>query len=188
MPGPNLVINGSFETPTETQHPNSAPPPGNWGYEKKVPGWQTNDPDKDFEIWRDATALPNHPPCYSIAGKQNLEILAHTPTGSSTTVWQMVKTRQGAAYRFSFAYTPRPGHRSSLTVAINGAKLCTFDVDGTTVPTFNWMRWSVDFIAARSATKLSFTDARHPNGGAGTHIDDVQLRQLTPKPPHLLKF
>lgn len=188
MPGPNQVINGSFEKPVETQHPNAAPPPGFWGYEKIVPGWHTTDPNKNFEIWRDATKILAHPPVYSADAKQNLEILAHTPPGGSTTVWQVVKTKAGAAYRFSFAYTPRPGHRSSLTVAINGKVQCTFDVDGTTVPTFNWMRWSVDFIAAKSATKLSFTDARHPNGGAGTHIDDVELRQLTPKPPHLLKF
>jgi len=183
----NLVQNGSFEQPIETQHPNVNPPPGNWGYERHVPGWQTNDPQKHFEIWRNAPVIGTHPPCYSTAGQQNLEILAHTPIGPSTTVWQNVKTKSGAAYRFSFAYTPRPGHRSSMTVAINGHVLCTFDVDGTTVPTFNWMRWSVDFIAARSATRLSFTDVRHPKGGAGTHIDDVALNQIK-RTPHLLKF
>ena len=186
----NLVKNGSFELPIETQHPNAnPPPPGYWGYEKKVPGWQTNDPKGELELWRNATVIGNHLPCYSILGKQNLEILANAPSpgSSSTTVWQIAKTPKGKAYRFSFAYTPRPGHKSSLTVAINDNILCIFDVDGTTVQTFNWMRWSVDFIAAKSATKLSFTDERHPVGGAGTHIDDVELNQIAMK-PHLLKF
>jgi hypothetical protein len=180
---PNLIKNGSFEVPVVTN-------PRKWDYVQTVPFWKTSvTSPKPFELWRNGVVINNRPACYSADGQQNLEILSHGPPNpmTSATVWQTAKTRKGKAHELSFAYTPRAGQHSVMTLEVNGKVVCKFDVNGTTLPNFNWMHFSFEFIAAKATTKISFTDTRTPLGGAGTHIDGVSLKQV-PHRPHLLKF
>ena len=171
----NLVVNGSFEKSHITN-------PRKWDYFPKgsLLPWHTD--AAMFELWTDGCVIQPHQPCYSVSdgGKQNLEILSKGPPNplTSAAVWQSVPTVVGKTYAFSFYHTPRAGHHSILTVRINDYPICTFNEDGTGFEFFNWMKFTINFIAAHEITKLSFHD--QANSGAGTHIDDVVLEKISP--------
>src|SRR5271170_2369481 len=171
----SLIVNGSFETPVV----NNA---NNWGYipRAQLLPWRTDAPV--FELWRDpvihTTNTSIH--CNSAAGKQNVEILSKSATTAQlvqANVWQTVKTTPGKAYAFGFAHSPRIHQHSWLTVSINGITVGVFNEDGTVAgfKNFTWAKYIVKFIAAKTMTKFNFNDRRIPAGGAGTHIDAVNL-------------
>jgi hypothetical protein len=181
---PNLVVNGSFETPAVNNQ-------NNWGYYPlaQLSPWKTDAPV--FEVWRDPMIHTTNSsiPCNSANGKQNLEILSKSASATiqlaHANVWQIVKTKPGLPYSFHFMHAPRIHQKSVLTVSLNGITVGVFNEDGTIpgLTHFKWVKYTVNFIAAKPTTKLNFNDRRIPAGAAGTHIDDVWLEPFKPKKP-----
>ena len=165
---PNLVVNGSFETPAVTNKTRADFPDPDALYP-----WQTT--ATNFEIWTNGWSNGNGiGPLYSADGGQNLEILSTT---NQATVWQTVPTVAGTSYSFGFYHTPRPGAKSTLTVFVNSNVVMTASEDGSKLTAFDWQWFGTNFIAATNSTTLSFNDTS--SGGSGTHIDGVVLEGQT---------
>ena len=157
-PSENLVVNGSFETPSVFTGDRHVAP-------SAVAPWQTT--DDTFEIWFTGDQVR------SFQGLQNLEILSRA---TSATIWQDVPTIPGEDYTLSFHHTPRPGIDSTLTVSIDSQNVATFIENGLALNAFEWKRFKTNFTATASTTRIAFSDTA--STAAGTHIDRVEVVRL----------
>jgi hypothetical protein len=167
--GQNLVVNGSFESPPDTNGTRVA-----YFDAAEMFPWQTTAPI--FEVWTNGwtNEKTGVGPVYSADGGQNLEILSTT---NQATVWQTVPTVPGTSYVFSFFHTPRPGASSILTVSVDSNIVAIFYESGVGLTNFTWQQFATNIVAAGNFTTLSFSDLSLNYGAAGTHIDGVVLEQ-----------
>ncbi len=166
----NLVLNGGFETPVLT----------NGGYAIYPTGALTSwvvESGPGLEIQRNAAGAPQE-------GFQHAEL---DSTGSSV-ISQTLTTVAGQKYRFSFWHSPRPnvgagdntiGYEvvvtSGPTTLLTGS-VGSLDAGGANT---NWKKYTYEFTAVDTATKIVFRDLGSVNNTYGGYIDDVIVTTLT---------
>jgi hypothetical protein len=149
--GPNLIVNGDFETPlVGTGYRSGAT---DWDYftpvSGTVGGWTVeitgNDggpPGPDLEFWTELMG-----PSYS--GDQYVELDGFDPTKIS----QTVETIPGALYDLTYAWRPRIGPTDRMKVWVNGAEVGDhFGEAGA------WTAETYSFNATSSSTTIAFED------------------------------
>ena len=172
----NMIINGSFENPTNTK---------NWKYynSSNVPGWSGS----NIEIWKSGLIEGVH----SYKGGQHAELNAHGHSAPFS-IYQTIETVAGQNYRLSFAYRARVGNslesvESFWVGADNGS---VFDTDQTN-DIFNnimddhvkgsWATFIGNFIAQSDYTTIYFSSIS-PNTGKyatyGNFLDDISVSSL----------
>jgi hypothetical protein len=169
----NLIVNGSFETPSV----------GNgWGIflSGGVPGW--NDASDGIEI--DNSLHTFNGPAYD--GTQNMEVNAN---GIDTVSQIVLGLTVGQVYRLSWAYGDRPGSGAQQLDVYFGGNLVTIDYDTSATDGNSSLVWfPQSFIVTATSTSevLSFVSV---NAGGlasyGNEIDGVSLEPV-PEPATLL--
>jgi predicted ribosomally synthesized peptide with SipW-like signal peptide len=165
----NLVVNGGFETPAL----------GNGAYAIYPNGSQTSwqvEAGPGLEIQRNAAGAPH-------TGNQLAEL---DSTGKST-ISQTLTTVAGQKYRFSFWHSPRPNVPSGdntigyeVEVTSGPTTLISGTVGATsTGPSTSWTKYTYEFTAISTSTKIVFEDQGSANNTYGGYIDDVEVRTLT---------
>jgi len=165
----NLVVNGGFETPALNNGAYAIYGDDtltSWGIEAG-PG---------LEIQRNAAGA-------SQEGLQHAEL---DSTGTSI-IYQTLTTVAGQKYRFSFWHSPRPnvpagdntiGYEvivtSGPTTLLTGS-VGLADAGGANT---NWKKYTYEFTATDTSTKIIFKDLGIANNTYGGYIDDVVVRTL----------
>lgn len=168
--GPNLIVNGSFESPNI--------PAGTFGIFPSIPGWsfspRPGTTSSGIEIQDHSAGAPA-----AGAGDQFME----TDSDGPTLVYQDVTTAPGLTYRLDFIYSARPGtpavqNRFQVTAGPASATIGPLTSGAQT----NWLPYSLSFVATSSTTRVSFLDLspEEPAGGLGSYIDKVTLVSNNP--------
>ena len=168
----NLIVNGTFATPTVTQSEK-------WGFFPAAELWPWQTQESSFELWTNGLVAPGAyvtNAAYSADGcTQNIEIAAQAGTN---TVWQTVPTVNGETYYFSFYHTPRPHYSSQLTVSINSKVVTSIYENAAGLTNFAWQQFSTKFVATSNQTTVAFTDAAITFPSTGAHLDAVVLEHI----------
>jgi hypothetical protein len=183
-PGPNLVVNGSFEQPGSGS---STLPNG------QVPGWNGYDGNcgssiaANIELWRGAGLG---------VGQQDLNQHLEISSGvANETVCQTVANlTAGCPTTLCFWYTGRPGGQNGVpfdnafTVSLSGAFALSTTLTPAPFPapapaTGGWYRYCTTFTPSGPTLTISFS--RNPTTGdvGGAHIDNVSLTQCCDPEP-----
>lgn len=150
--GPNLVSNGSFETPDIADNA--------WGA-VSAPPWVSS--DGRVEIWDGG-----HNGVESHAGAQHGELNYNR----LTTYTQTISVTAGATYRWSVAHRARTTTDEQAEVVIDGT------VVGTMQSPFSWTEYQGVFIASSSTVTLELRSV-FPDSGLGNLIDDIRIQEIT---------
>jgi uncharacterized protein DUF642 len=168
--GPNLIVNGSFESPNI--------PSGSFGIFPSIPGWsfspRPGTTSSGIEIQDHVAGAPA-----AGAGDQFME----TDSDGPTLVFQDVTTTPGLTYRLDFIYSARPGTpavQNHFQVSAGPASATIGPI--TSGAQTNWLPYSLSFVAASSTSRVSFLDLspEEPAGGFGSFIDKVTLVSNNP--------
>ena len=168
--GPNLVVNGSFESP--------AVPLGTFGIFPVIPGWNfgptLNSLSTGIEIQNNVAGSPAVLPAGALpAGQQFAEL----DSDGSSNYFQSIPTIPGNTYRLEFLYSPRPNTPAAENVfrAIGGNQSVVLGplTSGTNTM---WANYSFTFVASALSTEIRFEDLG-PSDGLGSYIDRVSVRQ-----------
>jgi len=156
---PELVVNGSFESPQI--------PARSFQVFSALPGWTQSRGFRGIELQHSAAGSP-------FDGTQHVELDSFTPTGIS----QEIPTQPGHTYQLRFAFSPRPRTAASdnvLRVTWGGAQVAVLSADGTALAD---TRWTVHTFTVTggpgSATTLTFEDLGVSNT-LGTYVDAVSV-------------
>jgi hypothetical protein len=154
----NLVVNGSFESPTL--------PYGSWSTFSSIWGWRAS--------LGCTIEIQNHIGGWNAEdGNQLVELDSYCPT----TITQTVYTTPGVQYRLSFAYSPRPGVADNrIRVRWGGAVVAELSESGVGMSDTRWVTVSIPVTATSSSYLLEFEDASYADG-LGGFIDNVRLVQ-----------
>jgi hypothetical protein len=169
---PNLIVNGSFETPDV--------PTGGIGIFPSITGWthapRAGTTSAGIEIQDHAAGLPA-----AGAGAQFAELDSDGPSVIS----QSVATSAGSTYRLTFLYSARPNTppaENHFTVAAGPAtaELGPLPMVAQTA----WATRTIDFVATAASSTIRFTDLSPEQavGGLGAYIDLVAV-ELINSPP-----
>jgi len=165
----NLVVNGSFESP-------SLPNTPSWQILSGIPGW-TAAPQTGVEVRRQAEGLAQE-------GMQFVEL----DTTANSWISQAISTVVGQEYTLSFWYSPRinrsNANDNSVNAFVNGGMIAT--LAGTTGNVHNWQQTVHVFFANSTSTTLKFAAAGSSNSYGG-NLDNVSLT-ATPLPAAALFF
>ena len=156
-PPGELVVNGSFESPALSA--------GGWDVFPTIAGWRTAR-GPGIEIQRSAAGAP-------AVGKQLVELDSH----ASSSMYQILATRQGARYRLTYRVSPRPGtapEDNQLEVRWNGVVVDRF-VAAATVDQTRWETRTVVVTGRGREARLELTDVS-PSNSLGAYVDDVSVR------------
>ncbi len=164
----NLIVNGSFETPTDPPFVNG------FAIFPSIPGWTG---PGGVEIQRNSVLGPGN---IASDGVQYTELNVNSPTSIS----QVIATDPGQTYILSFDYAARPGTGLNVaTVSFTGNDLITLsELPG---PTITWIPMSFLVTATGPTSTLTFTGVA-PNTSLGNLIDRVSLVSAVPEPASLL--
>lgn len=166
---PNLVVNGSFESPDV--------PTGRFGLFSSIPGWsfqpRTGATSTGIEIQDHVAGAPAPG-----AGNQFVEL----DSNGSTRIFQDVTTSPGSTYRLTFLYSPRPGtaaadNRFSVTAGPATAEFGPLTSGAQTI----WSNAAVSFVATAASSQIAFLDLG-PSNGLGAYVDLVSV-ELINSPP-----
>ena len=167
--GPNLILNGGFETPALSNGSFAIYPDAsqtNWTVESGA----------GLEIQRNVAGAPYE-------GQQHAELDSHNPSSIS----QTITTVPGQRYEFSFWHSPRPnvpvGDNTigyEVLVVSDNTTLLTGSVGASSVGGSNtsWTKYTYQFVAAGPSTKILFRDLGNNPNTLGGYIDDVVVRLL----------
>ena len=150
--GPNLVSNGSFESPdiaAGAWSPVSAPP------------WVSS--DGRVEIWDNGHAGVN-----SYHGNQHSELNYNR----LTTYSQTISVTSGSTYRWSIAHRSRTTTAEQAELVINGSVVALLQSP------FSWTLYQGVFVASSSSISLEIRSV-FPDSGLGNLIDDVRIEEIT---------
>lgn len=159
--GPNLVRDGSFQSPTIV---------GRWaavasGYD----GWYNVG-----DVLEIGYAWVYGLPCDNAACKDE-EVNAYT-WGD---VYQVVSgLKKGTEYSVSFSYGGRVGAPTAMGFLLNGAQQGG-PIGGSVG---HWTNYSFDFIASGATEKIEFLSYHLGTKSEGNEITNVSLNALTPEP------
>ena len=183
---PNLVANGSFETPVvihaklwnifdsgtaglgwtaewydgSTSHSGQARPSTAYlELHRGVKGWLPYDGQQYAELDTDWDG-----PDGSLSGEP-----------ASVTIYQDLDTVPGGIYELSFVFSPRPDETDNqLEVKWDGAVVDTPSASGTGLSNTKWTAHSYPVTASTATTRLEFTDLSAPDA-LGTFLDAVSV-------------
>lgn len=170
---PNLIVNGSFETPNV--------PTGSFGVFPAIPGWshqpRAGTTSSGIEIQDHVAGAPA-----AGAGDQFVELDSNGPSR----IFQDVATSPGSTYRLTFLYSARPGTAASenhfrVTAGPSGREIGPL---ASAAQTTNWTSAALDFVATASTRRIEYLDLspEQASGGVGAYIDLVAV-VLTNSPP-----
>ena len=166
--GDNLIINGGFENPDV--------PTGGWAIypDASQTSW-TVESGAGLEIQDHAAGNPH-------GGNQ----LAELDSNNSSAISQTLATVAGQQYRLTLWYSPRPGNPagdntigtlvkvvSDDTILVND----TIGVAATGDSNTTWTKYTYNFIATDTATKVIFSDLGI-NNSYGGYLDDISVKEL----------
>jgi hypothetical protein len=169
---PNLIVNGSFETPDI--------PAGSFGIFPAIPGWshqpRTGTTSSGIEIQDHVAGAPA-----AGAGDQFVELDSDGPSR----ILQDVATSAGSTYRLTFLYSARPG-----TPAIENHFRVSAGPASTEIGPLasaaqtSWTNGALDFVATAASSRIEYLDLspEQPVGGVGAYVDLVAV-ELTNSPP-----
>ena len=166
---PNLVVNGSFESPDV--------PTGRFGIFSSIPGWsfqpRTGATSTGIEIQDHVAGAPAPG-----AGDQFVEL----DSNGSTRIFQDVATSPGSTYRLTFLYSPRPGtaaadNRFSVAAGPANAEFGPLTSGAQTI----WSNAAVTFVATAASSRIALLDLG-PSNGLGAYVDLVSV-ELINSPP-----
>jgi hypothetical protein len=168
---PNLIVNGSFETPNIAA--------GSFAIFPAIPGWShqprpgTTSSGIEIQDFPGAAA-PG-------AGDQFVELDSNGPSR----IFQDVATSPGSTYRMTFLYSARPGTAAVENHFRVSAGPSSVEIGPVaSAPQTRWTSAALDFIAIANTSRIEFLDlspAQSPNG-FGAFIDLVAV-VLTNSPP-----
>lgn len=165
----NLIVNGSFETPT------NPPVVNGFAIFPSIPGWTG---PGGVEIQRNSVLGPGN---IASDGVQYTELNVNFPTSIS----QVIATDPGQAYILSFDYAARPNTGLNVaTVSFTGNSPVT--LSATSPGTITWLPMSFLVTATGPTSTLTFTGVA-PNSSLGNLIDNVRL-EAVPEPASLVLF
>jgi hypothetical protein len=169
---PNLIVNGSFETPDVA--------PGNHGIFPAIVGWshqaRAGTTSSGIEIQDHVAGAPA-----AGAGDQFVELDSDGPSR----IFQDVATSAGSTYRLTFLYSARPGTpaiENHFRVSAGAATAEIGPLAGAAQT--NWTIGTLDFVATAASSRVEYLDLspEQPVGGVGAYIDRVAV-ELTNSPP-----
>ena len=159
----NLVVNGGFETSPLSSK--------GWGVYSSIVGWNSTN---GIEVQRDNVAG------LAAEGHNLVELDAH----SNSTIWQDIATVAGHTYKFSFAYSGRPGQSEETNGvgysfgSINGEIWAA----GQSQTVWTYQPFS-NFVAnTTGTTRLTFAGLGTSNS-LGGYIDNVKVIDVTAPVP-----
>jgi hypothetical protein len=159
--GANIVINGSFETPSVA--------PGSAEFSGAIPGW-TLASGPSFEIQNNFNGN-------AFSGMQNAEL----DSEGNSVIYQDLTTTPGN-YVFSFAYSARPNwEENTIQVFWNGALLDTLNASGTGLTNTSWTVHSYNVNAIGTSARIQFA-AAGTSDSLGGYVDDVNVNAAVPEP------
>jgi uncharacterized repeat protein (TIGR03803 family) len=162
--GVNLVLNGTFESPTV--------PNNSFDYVSTVPNWATTDSQGEFELWSGAYGGLS-----PAIGNQHLEINAHD--GDETVSQVIGNLDPTCPTTLCFAYTGRYSNPSNNTfiVTVLGSSLTPATLRPVVHGVVGWQEFAVTFLPTSSTVTLQFRGLPANGNEGGAHIDDVRLVQ-----------
>lgn len=187
IPGEELILNGSFETPLVTHAALwdtfdsgtsglewlvdwvtgvVGPDPASLELHRGVAGWVSSDGSQHAELDGDTEG-----PDGSTSGEE-----------ASTRISQTIPTVPGETYTLSFEFSPRPGTSATenvLEIFWDGVEEDEISADGSANGNTDWTTHTYSFEATDWFTELAFEDAGTANS-VGTFLDDVSLRCVEP--------
>ena len=169
---PNLIVNGSFETPDV--------PTGNIGIFPSIPGWshqaRAGTTSSGIEIQDHVAGAPA-----AGAGNQFVELDSNGPSR----IFQDVATSPGSTYRLSFIYSARPGTAAAENHFRVSAGPAAAEIGPlASGPQTSWITRTLDFVATATSSRIEFLDLspEQASGGVGAYVDLV-IVELTNSPP-----
>jgi hypothetical protein len=170
--GPNLIVNGSFESPDI--------PTGTADIFPSIPGWsfapRAGATSSGIEIQDHSSGAPA-----AGAGDQFVELDSDGPYR----IYQDVATQAGSTYQLEFLYSARPNTAAVENQFQVTAGLATLVIgplpSGTET---NWLTGTLVFVASGSTSRIEFLDLgpQQAEGGIGAYIDEVSLAPAS-RPP-----
>lgn len=173
----NLLINGSFESPTisfpfyENYGPTNL---GNYGG-TSFPGWTVTVNNVDI------VSQVSGWPAGAADGVQYLDLVGYGSTGG---IAQSFATAIGQTYNLSFEYANNPGASSAAAlVAVLGAPgiSSVFSHSISTTNDLGWTTFTGSFVANSTTSLLAFTNTVG-GGNAGVLLDAVNVTAAVPEP------
>src|SRR5215217_662817 len=143
---PNLIVNGSFETPDV--------PAGNIGIFPSIPGWshqaRAGTTSSGIEIQDHVAGAPA-----AGAGNQFVELDSNGPSR----IFQDVATSPGSTYRLSFTYSARPGTAAAENHFRVSAGPAAAEIGPlTSGAQTSWTTRTLDFVATAASSRVEFLD------------------------------
>jgi len=148
----SLVVNGSFEDPTQSS--------GSWAVYSAITGWSSTN---GIEV-RDNVAGTAY------EGSNFVELDAY----QNSDMWQTISTTAGQVYELTFAYSPRinqPADTNGISAYWNGTLLSDITAVGSNVN--NWTLYS--FLVTGMGTDVLKFAATGTSNSLGGNVDDVRL-------------
>jgi hypothetical protein len=169
---PNLIVNGSFETPNVAA--------GGFGIFPSIPGWshqaRPGTTSSGIEIQDHVAGAPAVG-----AGEQFVELDSDGPSR----VFQDVATSAGSTYRLTFLYSARPNtaaieNHFRVTAGPASAEIGPLGSGAQT----NWVTRALDFVATSASSRIEYLDLspEQASGGVGAYLDLVAV-ELINSPP-----
>jgi hypothetical protein len=169
---PNLIVNGSFETPNV--------PTFGFGIFPSIPGWshqaRAGTTSSGIEIQDHSAGNPA-----AGAGDQFAELDSDGPSR----IFQDLATSAGSTYRLSFIYSARPGTAPADNMFRVMAGPASAQFGPLTSPgQTQWATATLDFVATAGSSRVEYLDLgpEQAAGGLGAYIDLVSV-ELINSPP-----
>ena len=169
---PNLIVNGSFETPNVAA--------GSFGIFPAIPGWshqpRPGTTSSGIEIQDHSAGAPA-----AGAGDQFVELDSDGPSR----IFQGIATSPGSTYRLTFLYSARPGTQAIENHFRVSAGPSSVEIGPVaSVSQTSWTSAALDFVATASTSRIEYLDLSPEQavGGLGAYIDLVAV-VLTNSPP-----
>ena len=179
----NLIVNGSFESPTVASGAVVNVNTGSAG----IPGWSVlGTADQTVALISGAYADAGYT-APAQDGKQWMDLTGSGFSTGTRGISQTVPTVAGGSYMLSFWVGNVSGGNFGLTstvgVKINGGTSQNF-TNSTPGMTLTWQQFSLTFTASGSSTVIEF-DNLDPAGDSSNGLDNVVLTQLLAAPPSI---
>jgi hypothetical protein len=171
---PNLIVNGSFEEPTQSS--------GSWGFHTSMSGW-TVKPDADAD--RGGVEVRNNMVGEAQDGSNFIELDAY----GNSWISQTVDTIENSLYQLTFWYSPRENvaaDTNGIEVFWNDTSLGTLTGSGVGNTGNVWATHTFTVSGAGLATALKFA-AVGTSDSYGGSLDNVSLTAV-PLPPAAILF
>ena len=171
---PNLIVNGSFEEPTQSS--------GSWGFHTSMSGW-TVKPDADAD--RGGVEVRNNTVGEAQDGSNFIELDAY----GNSWISQTVDTIENNRYQLTFWYSPRENvaaDTNGIEVFWNDTSLGTLTGSGVGNTGNVWATHTFTVSGAGLATALKFA-AVGTSDSYGGSLDNVSLTAV-PLPPAAILF